>query len=76
MCNIIGRLLVKTEGFGAREPARLLQLPTGYSVMQILVHPESGLAGRTLRELCDDTVVILGLVREDGTYLSRPGGSE
>lgn len=76
MCNIIGRLLVKTEGFGGREPARLLQLPTGYSVTQILVHRDSGLAGRTLRELCDDTVVILGLVREDGTYLSRPGGSE
>ena len=30
MCRAIGRLLAKTEGFGGRRPARLLQLPAGY----------------------------------------------
>ena len=76
MCNIIGRLLVKTEGFGGRKPARLLQLPAGHGVMQILVHPESGLAGRQLRELVANGVVILGLQREDGTFVNLPQDSE
>ncbi|MEE9249637.1 MAG: TrkA C-terminal domain-containing protein [Alphaproteobacteria bacterium] len=76
MCNIIGRLLVKTEGFGGRKPARLLQLPAGHGVMQILVHPESGLAGRQLRELVSNGVVILGLQREDGTFVNLPQDSE
>ncbi len=76
MCNIIGRLLVKTEGFGGRKPARLLQLPAGHGVMQILVHPESGLAGRQLRELVSNGVVILGLQREDGTCVNLPQDSE
>ena len=76
MCNIIGRLLARTEGFGGRKPARLLQLPAGHGVTQILVHPESGLAGRKLRELVANGVVILGLQREDGTYINLPRDGE
>jgi hypothetical protein len=76
MCNIIGRLLAKTEGFGGRKPAHLLQLPAGHGVTQILVHPESGLAGRQLRELVSNGVVILGLQREDGTYINLPRDGE
>ena len=76
MCNLIGRLLVKTEGFGGREPARLLQLPAGHGVAQILVHPESELAGRQLRELVSNGVVILGLQREDGSYINLPRDGE
>jgi len=76
MCNIIGRLLARTEGFGGRKPARLLQLPAGHGVTQILVHPESGLAGRQLRELVSNGVVILGLQREDGTYINLPRDGE
>ena len=72
MCNIIGRLLARTEGFGGRKPARLLQFPAGHGVMQFLVHPESGLAGRQLRELVSNGVVILGLQHEDGTYINLP----
>ena len=44
--------------------------------MQILVHPESGLAGRQLRELVSNGVVILGLQREDGTFVNLPQDSE
>ncbi len=76
MCNIIGRLLARTEGFGGRKPTRLLQLPAGHGVTQILVHPESGLAGRQLRELVSNGVVILGLQREDGTYINLPRDGE
>ncbi len=76
MCSVIGRLLARTEGFGGRKPARLLQLPAGHGVMQFLVHPESGLAGRQLRELVSNGVVILGLQREDGTYINLPRDGE
>ncbi len=76
MCNIIGRLLAKTEGFGGRKPARLLQLPAGHGVMQFLVHTESGLAGRQLRELVSNGVVVLGLQHEDGTYINLPHDGE
>jgi len=76
MCNIIGRLLARTEGFGGRKPTRLLQLPAGHGVMQFLVHPESGLAGRQLRELVSSGVVVLGLQHEDGTYINLPRDGE
>ena len=76
ICDVIDRLLARTEGFGGRKPARLLQLPAGHGVTQILVHPESGLAGRQVRELVANGVVILGLQREDGTYVNLPRDGE
>ena len=76
ICGVIGRLLARTEGFGGRRPARLLQLPAAHGVTQIVVHQESGLAGRRLRELAGDGLVILGLQREDGAYLHLPNDSE
>ncbi len=76
ICGIIGRLLARTEGFGGRKPARLLQLPAGHGVTQLLVRPESGLAGRQLLDLVANGVVILGLQREDGTYVNLPRDGE
>jgi hypothetical protein len=76
MCAAIGRLLARTKGFGARLPVRLLQMPAEHGVTRILVHRESGLAGRPLRELASDNVVVLGLEREDGTFLSRPDSAQ
>jgi hypothetical protein len=76
MCGVIGRLLARTEGFGGRKPAHLLQLPSGHGITQILAHPASGLAGRKLRELVSTGVVILGLQREDGPYINLPGDGE
>ncbi len=76
MCNFIGRLLARTESFGGRKPARLLQLAAGHGVTQILVHPENGLAGRQLRELVSNGVMILSLQREDGTYINLPRDGE
>lgn len=72
ICGVISYLLARTEGFGGRRPMRLLQLPAGHGVTQILAHPESGLAGRQLGELATDGVMALGLQREDGTYINLP----
>ena len=74
MCDAIGRLLARTEGFGGRKPAQLVQLPAGHGVLQILVHAESGLTGRPVRELAGDGVAVLGVERENGTYLTLPNG--
>jgi uncharacterized protein with PhoU and TrkA domain len=51
-------------------------LPAGHGVTQFLIHSESGLAGRQLRELVSNGVVILGLQREDGTYINLPRDGE
>ena len=72
MCGAIGRLLVKTEGFGGRRPLRLLQLPAGHSLLQIPLHAQSDHIGRPLRALAGEGAVVLGLEREDGTYLDLP----
>ncbi|MEM7024495.1 MAG: potassium transporter TrkA [Pseudomonadota bacterium] len=75
-CGIIGRLLTTSEGFGGRKPARLLQLPAGFGVVQILVRVSSDLAGRQLGVVIPEGAVVLGLQRENGAYLDRPGDRE
>jgi len=72
MCAAISRVLERTQGFGARLPVRLLQMPAAHGVVRILVHRESGLEGRSLGEFALDNITVLGLEREDGTFLCRP----
>jgi len=76
MCTAIGKVLERTQGFGARLPVRLLQMPAEHGVTRILIHRDSGLTGRPLRELASNKVMVLGLEREDGTFLSRPDLAE
>ena len=76
MCAGIARLLERTEGFGARAPLRLLQMPAAHGIVRILVHRESGLEGRMLGEFATGDVVVLGVAREDGTFVSLPDPAE
>lgn len=76
MCAVIGRLLERTQGFGARLPVRLLQIPAGHEVTRILVPQEGAMVGRPLRDFATGNVLVLGLEREDGTFLSRPDLAE
>ncbi len=76
MCGVIGRVLERTQGFGARRPVRLLQMPVAHGIVRLLVHRESGLEDRPIRELVSNTVTVLGLVREDGTFVSLPDLAE
>ncbi len=76
ICGLIGALLARTQGFGGRRPARLLELPSGHGITQIVVHQESGLAGRRLRELAAEGMVVLGLQRQGGAYLHLPHEGE
>ncbi|MCH9675819.1 MAG: potassium transporter TrkA [Gammaproteobacteria bacterium] len=72
MCAAIARLLERAEGFGARQPVRLLQMPASHSVMRVLVHRGGGLEGRSLAEWVDRNVTVLGIEREDGTFVKQP----
>ena len=76
MCGASGRVLERTQGFGARRPVRLLHMPAAHGIVRILVHRESALAGRPLRALVTNTVTVLGLEREDGTFESLPNLAE
>jgi Trk K+ transport system NAD-binding subunit len=69
-------VLERSEGFGARAPLRLLQMPVAHGIVRILAHRESGLEGRPLREFASKTVTVLGVAREDGTFVSLPDLSE
>lgn len=76
MCAGIARLLERTKGFGARAPLRLLQMPVAHGIVRILVHKESGLEGRMLGEFATGNVVVLGVAREDGSFVSLPDPAE
>ena len=69
-------MLERTEGFGARGPLRLLQMPVAHGIVRILAHRESSLEGRTLREFASTNVTVLGVAHEDGTFVSLPDLSE
>ena len=66
----------------ARFQARSAFTGAGFTTSEseaIVNHPvrrESGLAGRPLLEIASDNVVVLGLERDDGTFLSRPDLAE
>ena len=55
--------------------ARLLHLAGGYSVKEVSTAPGDRIVERPLGELRlrDTGVVVLGIVRHDGTYVGAPG---
>ena len=59
-----------------RDYAGLLRLHGEYTVAEIEVEPDSWLAHHRLEELHlpEEGVIILGIVRKDGTYLGAPSG--
>ena len=59
-----------------RDYVSLLKLSGEYKVTELQIKKDAWLAGKQLREcqLADEGVTILGLYREDGTYLGVPTG--
>jgi hypothetical protein len=54
----------------------LLRLDAGFAVSEVVLRPDHSLVGRTLATsgLGDQNIVVLGIAREDGTYVGAPGG--
>jgi uncharacterized protein with PhoU and TrkA domain len=59
-----------------RDHVAILQLEKGYAVSELVVEPQDWLAGNTLMELKlpQEGVLVLGIRREEGTYLGTPTG--
>ena len=76
MARAISRALKRYTEIDVRDYAGLLHLAGEYAVMELQVQNDSWLAQRTLQELGlpEEGVLVLGVVRKDGTYLGAPRG--
>ncbi|HVL07006.1 MAG TPA: TrkA C-terminal domain-containing protein [Acidimicrobiales bacterium] len=74
LSKIIGRGLARFTDLDVRDYAALLHVAGEYEVKEMLATPEAWTTGRTLGELRlrDEGVLVLGIVRADGSYLGVP----
>ncbi|HET7324384.1 MAG TPA: TrkA C-terminal domain-containing protein [Halococcus sp.] len=71
---VLRRLLSQTTTLNVPEYAHLLELQEGYRVAEIIVTEDGWLTHESLRDLhlFAEGVVVLGIHRQDGTYVSPP----
>lgn len=76
LTQLIARLLRQYTDLDTRDYARLLKLHGPYAVTEMTVGEGDWLASRSLMELglLDEGIVVLGVQREDGSYLGAPRG--
>lgn len=72
--RLIQRLLRRFTDFDVRDYAKLLRVTDEYGVNETAVDEDDWIAGRPLRELrlTDEGLLVLGVVRADGTYVGAP----
>ena len=75
LSRLITKVLHRYTDLDVRDYARLLHLAGEYSVKEMAVYAGDWMAGRSLGELRvkDDGVLVLGVVKGDGTYVGAPG---
>lgn len=75
LSTVIARVLRRFTSLDVRDYAALLHISSEYAVKEMVARPDGWLAGRTLGELGlrEEGVVVLGVVRGDGSYLGAPG---
>jgi K+/H+ antiporter YhaU regulatory subunit KhtT len=74
LSSIIGRALARFTDLDVRDYAALLHVSGEYEVKEMLAAPGAWITGQTLGDLRlrDEGVLVLGIVREDGSYLGVP----
>ncbi|MDP9403580.1 MAG: TrkA C-terminal domain-containing protein [Actinomycetota bacterium] len=74
LSTVIGGALARFTDLDVRDYAALLHVSGEYEVKEMLAVPDSWITGRTLGELRlrDEGVLVLGVVRGDGSYLGVP----
>lgn len=74
LSKLIGRALARFTDLDLRDYAALLHISGEYEVKEMLASPGAWITGRTLGELRlrDEGLLVLGIVRTDGTYLGVP----
>ena len=78
MCKLIGWLLQRTTSLGQPGPTKLLEMANGYSVVEHIIPLSNDLDGAVLSDLCraPTTFMILGIERNDGSYVSSPRAAD
>ena len=76
LSRIIDKALKQYTRLEIKDYARLLQLAGEYQVSELYVSSEDWIAQKELQELKlrDEGIVVLGIHRNDGTYLGTPKG--
>lgn len=71
---VIGRALARYTDLDVRDYAALLHVSGEYEVKEMLAAPDAWITNRTLGDLRlrDEGVLVLGVVRGDGSYLGVP----
>jgi hypothetical protein len=71
---LIGRALARFTDLDVRDYAALLHVSGEYEVKEMLASPGAWITNRTLGELRlrDEGVLVLGIVRRDGSYVGVP----
>lgn len=74
LSRLIGRALARFTDLDLRDYAALLHVSGAYEVKEMLAAPGSWMTGRKLGELRlrDEGLLVLGIVRSDGSYLGVP----
>ncbi len=74
LSSVIGRALARFTDLDVRDYAALLHVSGEYEVKEMLAAPGAWITGRTLGELRlrDEGILVLGIVRGDGSYLGVP----
>lgn len=73
LCSLMGRLLAATTHLGQRRYLRTLQVSNGLSVAEHH-HHISGITRIAELPVADSGLLVLALLRADGTTLNRPSG--
>jgi K+/H+ antiporter YhaU regulatory subunit KhtT len=71
---LIGRALARFTDLDVRDYAALLHVSGEYEVKEMVADPDGWMTGRTLGDLRlrDEGILVLGIVRQDGSYLGVP----
>lgn len=75
LSRVIGRILARFTDLDVRDYASMLRITGEYAVEEMLAQPGDWLVDRPLGELRlkDEGILVLGIVRSDGSYVGAPG---
>lgn len=76
MTPLIARLLSRWTDLDVRDYSGLLELASGYRVLELAIRRGDWVANRTLGDLAlrDEGIVVLGVYRDSGKWVGAPSG--
>jgi K+/H+ antiporter YhaU regulatory subunit KhtT len=74
LSSVIGGALARFTDLDVRDYAALLHVSGEYEVKEMFAAPDAWITGRTLGDLRlrDEGILVLGIIRPDGSYLGVP----